>query len=531
MPTDKNTFSKQKSSKRKLLIVALIAILFIPIVWAFMNAKTLDGKGYSGTQFEITLYDPQNELIVSDASVVEYSSVNSAITIFNQIITNMQKIDASAVDLTKLSSPITADITKEKSTAKYSFYFSEIGDCYCSDANGQLYLIVPSDAEKFLTSSYSECIYKSAAPPLLLTGNNEEVIPKTARWNYKNKAQNFVSASEIKTSSETLVYKISGSFDIRFESVPDECNIRIYRDDTLIFNGTYQELDDMAITTETRLKVDITARWSYNEATDYYGETTYSFKADVNNYANFTVNDSQVSQNGFLIISGMNVENIFNIEFTPILQEGVLIYPHSPAFISIGENTYGVLTFSDDMEIGTYSFNITYGTFSKDFTVELLPAQEAPIIYNTQKSLEEMYFFINNTAQQEFEQITSTIHTDISNEIYFYDTFLDHLNLGYKIEYLYDTFVSCDDESLMFQAIGNRYYSDDETRTTVQALNGGKVVFKGYCNYLGNFVIIEHIGRIGQHGTAQHDGFLLLCSLYDSFVNTNYCLKNNIKLK
>ena len=108
---------------------------------------------------------------------------------------------------------------------------------------------------------------------------------------------------------------------------------------------------------------------------------------------------------------------------------------------------------------------------------------------------------------------------------------------------------------MVYSALGNRYYNQTDYETDVFATNGGKVIFVGQNTYLGKFIVIEHglgirtwyanlshintqvgnyvargekIGRSGTHGTSIHDGFLLMCSVYDIFVDINYCLSDKI---
>ena len=89
MPSDKkssNEVVQKKTTKKRGFIVILIALVLIPIIWAFVNARTVDNKGFFGTQFDISLYDQNKSLIVTDSSIAEYSSARSAVFIFHGIL-------------------------------------------------------------------------------------------------------------------------------------------------------------------------------------------------------------------------------------------------------------------------------------------------------------------------------------------------------------------------------------------------------------------------------------------------------------
>jgi hypothetical protein len=554
MPSDKkssNEVVQKKTTKKHGFIVILIALVLIPLIWAFVNAKTVDNKGFFGTQFDISLYDQNKSLIVTDSSIAEYSSARSAVFIFHNILLNMQKVSSDAVDVSSRPEPITADIKVNNILSTYKFYFAKNDLCYCIDQQGQAYTITTQDAHAFMNSSYSECVYSSATPPALITGNGETIPPHYQEWYYKNTAGNFTSAASVASTSKIALYEITGYLDITFKEVPDICKIKVFRDDALIFSGTYEDLPNMIIDTGTRLKAEISAEWSYSADAQYYGKTNYVFYADINNYADFSVNSSTVTPDGFVIISGTNIENISNIDIKPILQDDSLLYPHETIFTPRGDNAYCLLVFPNDLERGNYCFNVTYGTFSKDFSISFSDKQEDIVLYNSHKSFETIYFYTKNETINELVNSAQSLPRDLVESLYFSDKFVDPTTFGYKTEYLYNTYISCDDGSLVYSALGNRYYNETDVETSVYAINGGKVISVGNNLYLGNFVVIEHglgirtwyanlshinvkvgdyvareekIGRSGSHESSLYDGFLLMCSVYDIFVDVNYCL-------
>lgn len=548
-------FKSPTKNHRLIFIIILSLALSIPVIWAVANANLVDSKGFLGTPFEISLYDSAQELIVSDSAMVEYASPRSAVSIFNNILSNMRKENVGKVDSSLFADPFYADITKGNLTESYRFYFSEKDNCYCMDQSNQIFLIPQEDANAFLNSSYSESIYSSATPPKLVTGNGESIIPSYANWNYRTQAGEFVKAATIPISLETLVYEISGNLNISFDTEPTSCRLQIYRDDTLVFDGNYSDIEDLTIDTGTRLKIYLFATWDYNSTTPYYGDIKYVFYADINNYADFSLSRNQLSPNEFLIISGTNVEDVSKIKFTPILQTDSLLYIYPPIFQSDGNFVRAFLPFPSSLETGLYCFNISYGAFSKDFSVELLPSSEEYDIYNSGKPFSDIYNMSSIETQTNFINKVQSIPTDIPENIYLNNNLASPEELGLTCEYSFGTLITCDDESFAFSALGNRYTKEGEINFSVTALNNGKVIYTGHCDYLGNFVVIEHglgfrtwycnlnsinvsvgeyvicgeqLGRSGEHSSSAFDGFLLLCSYQGIIIDSKFCIENGI---
>ena len=559
MSEKKSFFKRDKTkapAKSKLTITIILSLLLcIPIAWAVANAKIVDSKGFLGTPFSISLYDRDGNTVVSDSAMIEYASPRSAVSIFNTILTNMQKENIGSVDSSTLGDPFTADITRSGLQETYKFYFSEKDTCYCMDQNNQIYMIPQEDANAFLNSSYSESIYASATPPHLVTGNGETIIPNYTNWNYRIQSGEFVKATLIKNSVETSVYDISGNLNIEFETPPTNCRLQIYRDDSLIFDGKYEDIENLTIDTGTRLKVYVFATWDYDSAVSYYGDAKYVFYADINNYADFSLSSSQINHNEFIVISGTNIEDASKIKFTPILQNDTLMYIYTPVFQHEGNFVRALLPFPSNLETGNYCFNLTYGAFSKDFNVELKANSQDLTIYNSGVSFSSIYNMSNIDTQTEFINTVRSVPAEISENIYLSHRLVNPAELGLICEYRFGNLVSCTDGSFAYSALGNRYTKEGETQFSVSAASNGKVVFVGYCSYLGNFAVVDHglgfktwygnlsstsvvvgdyvvcgeqIGRSGTHSASLSDGYLLMCSYNDIFIDSEYCLNNGI---
>ena len=552
-------FKKDKKNapiKSKITITVILSLLLcIPIAWALINAKLVDSKGFLGTPFSISLYDRSGNAIISDSAMVEYASPRSAVSIFNNILTNMQKENIGSVDPSTLGDPFTADINRSGLQEKYKFYFYEKDTCYCVDQNNQVYMILQQDANSFLNSSYSESIYASATPPQLITGNGEIIVPNYTNWNYRLQSGEFVKATQIDSSIETFVYDISGNLNIEFEIPPTECKLQIFRDDSLIFDGNYADIEDLTIDTGTRLKVYVLATWDYDSAVPYYGDVKYVFYADINNYADFSLSNNQINHNEFIVISGTNIEDVSKIKFTPILQSDTLMYIYDPVFKPEGNFVRAILPFPSNLEPGTYCFNLTYGAFSKDFTVELNAQNKDLKIYNSGVPFSNIYNMSSIDTQTDFINAVKSVPTDIAKNIYLSPNLTNPIDLGLTCEYKFGNLVSCSDGSFAYSALGNRYSKEGESNFSVSAANNGKVVCVGHCAYLGNFVVIDHglgfktwyanlssinvvvgdyvkcgeqVGRSGTHSSSLSDGYLLMCSYNDIFMDSEYCITNGI---
>ena len=544
------------SSKRRFAYIALVMVLLIPLFWAIGNAANVNKQGASGTQYSVSLYDTQNNLIASDSSILEFTSSRSIVSMFNQITSNMKRISNNSVNLTSFTRPISAKISINNLTHYYTFYFSTSGNSYCTDENHQLYSIAREDASVFLNSAYAECVYSSSTPPSIMTASGAKIEPQKTNWYYQNIAGAYIKSSPA-TTAEELSYNMSGKIDLTFENnaAPDSLKIQIWQNDELILNGDYDELDNIVINIGSKLKVNMMAVWNRASYSEFHGYANYTFWVDIVDYADFSVTQTSINQNGFVILSGSNIADTGKIKFSAS-ESNPSEYPFKPTFQQYGTNVYCLLPFTDELTPGTYNFNISYSVFSKNISIELLPQGDIKN-HNSQVASEVLSQALDKEAIKELYDTIAIVPKTFSENTYLNHNFISPAIYGYICEYTYNTSITSAEGDCEIISFGNRYYSN-ASQSSVVSLNSGKVIYTGSCELLGKFVVIEHglglktwycnlshinvmvgdyvslgtqIGRSGTHYTSGKDGFLLLCSYNNIFLDTNRCFDEEFKLK
>ena len=544
------------SNKRRFAYIALVIVLLIPLFWAIGNAASVNKQGASGTQYSVSLYDTQKNLIASDSSILEFTSSRSIVSMFNQITSNMKRISSNSVNLSTFKRPLSAEISINNLTHYYTFYFSTRGNSYCTDENNQLYSIAFEDASIFLNSAYAECVYPSSTPPSIMTASGARIAPQKTNWYYKNTAGAYIKSSPA-TTAEELSYTMSGKIDLTFENnaVPDSLKIQIWQNDEIILNGNYDELEDIVINIGSKLKVSMMAVWNNTSNSEFHGYANYTFWVDIVDYADFSVTQTSINQNSFVILSGSNIADTSKIKFSAD-ESNPSEYPFKPIFQQYGTNVHCLLPFTDELTPGTYNFNVSYSVFSKNISIELLP-QGNMKNHNSHVSSEIISKALDEKAINELYNTIAIVPKTFSENTYLNHNFISPAIYGYACEYEYNTVITSAEGDCELASLGNRYYSN-ANQSSVVALNSGKVIFTGSCELLGKFVVIEHglglktwycnlsninvmvgdyvslgtqIGRSGTHYTSTRDGFLLLCSYNNIFLNTNSCFDEEFKLK
>ena len=140
-----------------------------------------------------------------------------------------------------------------------------------------------------------------------------------------------------------------------------------------------------------------------------------------------------------------------------------------------------------------------------------------------------------------------TVAKKSNSALYFRGNFLDPTANGFTVGYTDASSVFWGGSfSNPYVAIGTEFLSTKSGGSSVNALNHGTVIHKGSSALLGNFVVIDHgcglltwyghlstvnvedgdtvikgavIGQTGTSGIATDNGFLLVCTVYDTVID------------
>ena len=168
---------------------------------------------------------------------------------------------------------------------------------------------------------------------------------------------------------------------------------------------------------------------------------------------------------------------------------------------------------------------------------------------------EEAYAAATGQHEAELLQISSSIR---NTSIYFRGNFLTPEDTGFSIGYTHGSkLFTASNPITPLTAFGTEYIANGEESIRVSVLNHGIVLHTGTDPLLGNFVVVDHggglrtwyghlsaidvevgdvlqkgeaVGKTGKTGLATQNGFLFLCTVYQTVIEPDYIIGKEIPL-
>ena len=332
---------------------------------------------------------------------------------------------------------------------------------------------------------------------------------------------------------------MTGELDIRFDTLPDYCTVQISDlNDSIIYQGLLKDLQ-LTLKSGDIMRVSVHARWDERIYSLSYGSADYDFYVKIKNRSEFSINTDSVSAGGFAMISCTNITDISKIVFTPNIN-----IP-TPIFHRDGEYVRALLYFPESIDTSEFDFNISYGISTHDFSINVIkPNSDVAPKYVPFNSNSASVIFSQN-AVSNFYSILSSFSERRSDTPYFRGEFISPTNNGMTKEYSYK------DRIVLYQkplqpSIGTEFVSNGIIGEDVNAINNGIVCNVGFSSMLGYYAIVDHgcgirtwyaylsdtdleigdivmkgqsIGKTGRSLLSNKNGFLLICSYYDTLVD------------
>ena len=535
----------KNSLRQTILTILCIAIVFIPtyvaITYFYAKTSALKGSRYS---VQITAYNGEKV----DIDAHEIDTVAKAI-----IKLNSELKPASAVDTNALPEKYYDIVVTDNGTVySYRYYFSidKTKRSLVMDKNNVFYYLEFNDAKSFLSRDCSYLFYENSTLPTLSISGGDDILPKTAEWEYKAVNGLFIDSPSLSIGSGGNVYAMSGRTKLSFSTAPDKCTIRVYRNGVEILktndlsNIPYSELDS------TSLSFTIHAEWT--SSNQYKGSAEYEFSTAIGKAPKFYVDTATVEAGEFFVITGTNISapqkieftSVPSLDFTPVFfTEGDYVYALIPIDKSVLPNNNGSIN---------YTFTFKYGDASSDIKVKVIERSYG---------LDERYYDYGDISVSRNEQTLAHYYkllSEIGNKCedvrYFGNEFIDYLilyNLGDKplLGYGHRRIPSNGDAPFRLDGVDYKIAAG----RNVAAISAGKVVYTGYDDLLGNFVVVDHgfglktwychlgdivtttgsmiakgdtIGKTGRTGYINHDGVYLITTIMDVPVSP-YSLQDN----
>ena len=214
---NKSYFGKFSNNKKlfKKILISFIAVLiiFIPSFLIALNYLSASDTVTEGDEITVSIYS-NDILLFSESAIKQNALPNSLVSIFDSILNGLSKEIPAQSDLNAVA-PLTITHTLKGDTATYTCYFFTDGSDrnFLIDKNGEYFKIAQTDAAFFLSSTYSQSLYPSSSAPKLYTSSDDEIIPESLEWYYKNASMKYIQSVNTKTSDEKLTYDMAGALD------------------------------------------------------------------------------------------------------------------------------------------------------------------------------------------------------------------------------------------------------------------------------------------------------------------------------
>ena len=476
------------------LIVVCLLIVLIPLSIAicYANFTKAEQKNVA-LDVTVCVYDANGKLIATDTTQEDIIDTSPLVNLFYNL--SNSKVRAQKPTEFAKKQTLGFSVTYGTQSSFYKCYFEEDAKAsYIESENGSFFSPDSVAYSMFLSSNYSESVYKDSVPPTLQTLNGDTVLPNQVQWNYilSNKAEK--SSQNYELTTEALTYRITGAISFNFSQTPDVCTITVKNlDGTTVFFGSPEKLATLNAEENSELLVSIDAKWEPQSELAPYGEQHYDFKIICADPSTFHISKNEASGGEVILLTVKDVENINTILYAPTtaipnefangtddaskaLKE---LYSYTPIFAKKGSNAYALLPIPANIPNTSFSFYISCGISRAELTVNLKSRSI------TSKVVEDTE--LTSAQRAEFSRILFYLNHSSDGILLINDDLILPDAYDFTLEHSYYTKINDS-----FTLLGTSYSSDLYNGTAVKSAETGIVSAVGYSPLLGNYVIIDH---------------------------------------
>ena len=476
---------------KKILLFALgLVLLFIPTYIAIASYNSQKPSENLPTVSTLTISDPEGRT----STVTSDNDPNGVFEMFNSI-------NASGTPVSSLPDSLAGNgfllvtFSTPDSDQSYKYYFTtSSSDCYYADPTGKIYKIAINRAKEFLGSSYSVYLYKTATPPVL-TASGTSVISATAmEWYYLVSGGTYQQYDYQPSTNDSLTYDVGNNFTFNFSIAPSDSNLKVFNADELLYDGGINDLHDLRLTRNSTLRFLITASWAQVGESEYYGNASYEFNALVLAPAEFKIGESVIEHGDIVAISGVNVTNPADIKvtFEPQLANGF-----EPTFYADGELVHALIPFSYDVPNGEYKITVTYGITTQTLNLTVGESRygfnKAATKYSASEAVISTFYAEDDIAA--YNSVRNDICKNTEELKYFSGAFINYETAGTLTSKKSTIKLGFTRENILKDGRTFKHTGIDfevSAGVDVPAMSSGKVVYAGFCDVLGNFVVVDH---------------------------------------
>ena len=517
----------KNSLKQTILTIIFIVILFIPtyVAITYFAVRSDDGNRYS---VEITSHT--GEAIVLEEDI---DSVAKAVLKMNSKMKSTNSVDT----VTLPDRFYDIKVTDKGTVYDYRYYFSTEKDkrTIVMDRSGAFYVIEFKNVKAFLSRECAYMFYDSSSMPVLSIFGGDDILPQKATWKYKTANGSFINSPCVKTASGSARYAMSGRSKLSFSITPDKYTIKVYEERKEILRASdlneipYEMLDSAS------LYFVIEAEWT--SSNQYRGSAEYKFYSSVAKAPEFFIDRTTIESGEFFAVTATNVTAPQKIEFSSVPS-----IHFTPTFFSEGEYVYALIPIDKKLvNPMNYTFTFKYGDSVSEINVT---------VNERSNGIKEQNYDCKNIKVSRNDQTTAQYRkllTDIgmkSEAVRYFSS--DFIN--YETLYNGATTIMLGYGHLRKPSNGDKSFRLDgvdyamTAGADIPSVAAGKVVYTGFDDLLGNFVVVDHgfglktwychlgeviiptgkivtkgevLGKAGKTGYTNSDGVYLITTVYD----------------
>lgn len=482
---------KKITFNKILAIIIGLIVLFIPTYIAVASYKSEKPPVTEiNNVTTLTIQDPEGRSFV----ITSDNDPNEVIGMFNNINQSGSPV-ASLPDSVSGSEFLLVTYLLLDQETSYKYYFStDSSKCYYADSTGKIYKIAVVQAKLFLGSQYSVYLYKTAMPPVLTADEDKVINAEELNWYYLVSGGTYQQFDYTPAGNEQLTYSVRDSFAFKFNIAPTDSNLKVLSGDELLYDGAPDSLSNLTLSRNAVLKFVITASWEQTNECQYYGTASYTFDALVIAPAEFKIGETEIEHGDVLVLSGVNVVNPENISVT---FEPALPNNYTPVFFTEGSYVHALIPFSYDVPNGMYQITVSYGTTSQIFILNVADSRYGfnKAASNSSASESLISAFYSEEDINEYNNLRSEIVKSTETLKYFSGAFINYENAGTLTSKKSTIKLGFTREQILKDGRTFKHTGIDfevAAGVDVPAMSSGKVAYVGFCDVLGNFVVLDH---------------------------------------
>lgn len=473
-------------NKKILTIVLLLA--FLPAIIAAVWILNVTSSRFSATNVSSVSFSLNGE------TPVTYTSKEDR-TFFCDLKDGFQSIEPQSFD-ENVHTLYKLDFLRIQGDVTYFLCLSaDTKNCLAYDIYDRWYRIDKDKAEELLLKYNISDVYKYSFVPnlkILSEGLEHNYSPQTFNWNYlvANGGYTNNNSSNTANKNQELVISSVKKFELYFDVEPDWYGVKIYQDDTIVYDGLLESFADFNFNEDARLRAVITAEWYESTTNLYNGIATYEFEFDYDIPATFSLNknDFSTGEVAYIYIANANDEN-FAISSELIDQEitscayglGQLVLIPIPVSAKTGE--YNV-----ELKAEHSYFNIPIIVNEKNYDtvkVGLIRSENASSYNSALIDFKNTILELNNTVLDKCHWSNGLL-TPLQK-------YVDGKEQYWVSAPSFGVYQTVDGTAINERSFGIHYVKSVEARElSVRAVADGKIVFAGLTEAYGNTVVIEH---------------------------------------